>query len=69
MSIGAAESAEEKRWREEEDVRILTEAAAIKKDQKRMQAAVKRAKIMLKEQQDKTNEMRAIAKMRSPMKK
>jgi len=60
---------EQKKWREEDDVRALSEALIIQKDKKRLAAAVKRAKIMATEQEEKAEGMRKVADMRSPMKK
>lgn len=52
---------EQKRWREEDDVRTLANAEKIKADSSRMSAAKKRAKIMADEAEKEANAVRNVA--------
>ncbi len=52
-------------WRARDDMRTLMSAAAIRRDPKRLKAAQAAAKKKLKEQQDETAQMRALAQGRS----
>jgi membrane protein involved in colicin uptake len=54
-------SAEEKRWRAEEDARTLAEAEVIKKDSARLKAAQQAAAKMAKEAADRAAGMSKIA--------
>ncbi len=62
-------TAEDRRWREEDDVRTLAEAKIIEDDPKRLAAARKRAVAMAKEQEEKAEATREVANFRKPMDK
>lgn len=55
-------SAEEKRWRAEDDARTLAEAERIKEDKARMDAAQAAAKKMAEEEEERIRAMRKIAR-------
>jgi hypothetical protein len=52
---------EEKRWRAEEDARILAEAKVIQSDQQRLEAARAEAQRMADEKQKEAKAMRSVA--------
>ncbi len=54
-------SADEKRWRAEEDARVLAEAEKIKTDQPRLDAAQTAAKRMAEEEAERAKAMRKVA--------
>lgn len=55
-------SADEKKWQAESDARTLSEAEAIKLDEKRMDAAQKAAQRLQEEKQAEADGMRRVAK-------
>jgi len=54
-------AAEDKRWREESDVRTLAEAEKIKTDKRRFNAAAKRAKVMAADAMKEANAVKKVA--------
>ena len=54
------------KWRAQSDMRILTEAAAIRRDPKRLKAAQKAAKEKLAEMQAETQAMSTLAHNKTP---
>ncbi len=62
-SIGKAKmSAEDRKWKAENDARTLADAEAIKIDRSRMTAARQAARRMAKEEQERATAMKKIAK-------
>jgi hypothetical protein len=61
-------SAEEKRWRAEEDARTLAEAEMIKKDSARLKSAQQAAAKMAKEAADRAAGMRKVASKKGAFK-
>jgi len=57
-------AAEDKRWREESDVRTLAEAEKIKTDKTRFNAAAKRAKVMAADAMKEANAVKKVADKR-----
>jgi len=54
-------STDEKKWREEDDARTLTQAEIIKSDKERLKGAISAADRMASEKQDEVNFMRKVA--------
>lgn len=66
MSKNTAYAADEAKWRAQSDMRTLTEAAAIRRDPKRLAAARKCAKEKLAEMQAETKAMGTLASGKTP---
>ena len=63
-------TAQDKKWRAEEDARTLISAEAIQVDSKRKKAAISAAKVMAKEAQDRAKAAMKVAnKKKMPAKK
>lgn len=62
---GISITADEKRWRAENDARTLAEANVIKKDPSRLQAAADAAQRMVEEQQKEAAAMRSVARSKT----
>ena len=58
-SIGA----DEKKWQQEDDARILAEANTIKKDKKRLKGAIIGAKRMANEESKRLSSLRTVSKL------
>lgn len=56
-------SADEKKWRAEEDARTLARAKEIKSDKARFKAALKAAERMFKDTMKEANNMKAVSKL------
>ena len=61
-------TAQEKKWRAEEDARTLAEAESVRRDPTRMRAATMVAKTMADEQNKRAASLRKVAGMK-PLKK
>ncbi|MBT4292501.1 hypothetical protein HOD41_07395 [bacterium] len=55
-------SVEQRRWRAQDDARILADAEEIRVDKKRMSSAVREAKNMVTEKQKALNSIKKVAK-------
>ena len=55
---------QDKKWQAESDARILADADVIKKDRTRLIAATKEAKVMAKEQKERSTAMTKVAGMK-----
>jgi len=55
---------QDKKWRAEDDARILADSDVIKKDRTRLSAAIKAAKTMAKEQKERSTAMTKVAGMK-----
>ena len=55
---------QDKKWQAESDARILADADVIKKDRTRLIAAAKEAKVMAKEQKERSTAMTKVAGMK-----
>jgi len=63
-----SEKAQEKKWREEDDVRTLANAQEIQTDKKRLGAATRRASVMARDVKAQASKLEKVAK-KKPVKK
>lgn len=56
----------DKKWEAENDARILMDAEVIRKDPKRMRAAIEAADRMAEEKKDESNAMSKVARLTVP---
>jgi len=57
-------TAQDKKWQAQDDARTLAQANEIKSDPTRIRAAVKEAKVMVKEEQQRLTSISKVAKVK-----